>query len=198
MTPEFTHGEWISPGRGFSTNRRMRLSAASSTTPALRGVRTPVEGKRGVRDGSRRPVKRHERAEIQIGQDVAVDDEEGILEERLDPLDAAGGAEQLRLLRVADLDAEAGPVAEVAAHRLRPVVQVDGDPADPVVPQPADGVLEHRLARDRDHRLGQRLGHGIAAGSPCRRRESSRSSRGARAPADVVRERGLSGPREKP
>ena len=114
MTPEFTHGELDLPGAGLLDESADAIVAGELDDAALRRVRAAVEGERAVGDRSRRPVKRHERAEIQIGQDVSVDDQEGILEERLDPLDAAGGAEQLRLLRVSDLDAEAGAVAEVA------------------------------------------------------------------------------------
>ncbi|MEZ5099456.1 MAG: hypothetical protein R3C15_06555 [Thermoleophilia bacterium] len=101
-----------------------------------------------------RAMRRHERAEVDVADRVARDDEERLVELVLGELDRAGGAGRGLLDRVADPHAVrlAGP--EVAADRLRHERQRDDHVVEPVVAQELDDVLHARPPDDRDHRLG--------------------------------------------
>jgi hypothetical protein len=90
-----------------------------------------------------------------------------------------GRTERGILDRVADLEAQRLPVAEVAADRLREEGDGDDHVGEAVVAEQLEDVLHARLPHDRDHRLrlvrGQRAqprplaaGHhdGLHAGRP--------------------------------
>ena len=59
------------------------------------------------------------RPQVDVGQRVAGDDQEGVAEELGGVADAAGGAEQLLLLAVGEVDPELGAVAEVVLDLVR-------------------------------------------------------------------------------
>ena len=73
-------------------------------------------------------MRGEERGEVDVGEPVAAHHDEGAVgEEVAERAHAAGGAEQLLLEVVAQVDAEAGAVAEVRADLVGVVVEVGGD-----------------------------------------------------------------------
>jgi hypothetical protein len=116
------------------------------------------------------PVVRDERAEVEPGEQVAVADEEGLVE----ALDAGEGARGARGLHVAH-EAVAREVAQlgVALHvghdELGEVVDGQGDLGDAVADERADEDLQHGAVADGDERLGERHGErGEAAATTAR------------------------------
>ena len=95
-----------------------------------------------------------ERAEIDVAERVAGDDEERLVEQAAGEADGAGGAERQLLDRVLDVQVERLAVAEVASDRLRHERERDHDVVEAVTTQQLEDVLDARLADDRDHRLG--------------------------------------------
>ena len=98
------------------------------------------------------------RRQVDVGERVAGDDEEGVAEEAGRVADAACGAKQLLLAPVGELDAELRPVAEVVLDRLREPVQVGDRLAEAVPGEQAEDVLHHRPVQHRRHRLRHRIG----------------------------------------
>ena len=103
--------------------------------------------------GARLLVPVDERAEVDVAERVAGDDEERVVELLARQPDRAGRPERQLLDRVLDVDAERLAVAEVAADRLRHEGERDDDLVHAVGAQQLDDVLDARLADDRDHRL---------------------------------------------
>jgi hypothetical protein len=64
-------------------------------------------------------VTGHDGGQVQIGEDVAVQDDRPLVEERLRVLHGTSGAQGRRLDRVADPDSEVGAVAEDRLDLLR-------------------------------------------------------------------------------
>ena len=98
-------------------------------------------------------VERDERAQVDVAERVARDDEEGVVERIACQPDRAGGAERQLLDRVLDVQAEGLAGAEVAADRLRQERERDDDVLEAVLLQELEDVLHARLADDRHHRL---------------------------------------------
>ena len=92
-----------------------------------------------------------------------------VAEEVAEGVGAAGGAQQLLLEVVPQLDAELRAVAEVGADLVRVVVQVGGDLGDAVAAQQVQQVLHHRPVEDGHHGLGGEPGERIAAACRGRR-----------------------------
>ena len=105
-------------------------------------------------DGLALAVEGDQRAEVDVGEGVAADHEERLVQEVLGLLDRAGGAERRVLDGVLEPHAQLRAVAEVGADRLRQVGHRHDDVLDAVLPQQLDDVLDARLAGDRHHRLG--------------------------------------------
>ena len=96
---------------------------------------------RRERDGGRRAarlVARDLRADVDVGQDVAVEHQEAVVEQRLRELQRAARAERDRFLDVAQPHAERRPVAEHVAHPGREVAAAHDDVVDVVMAQPVD------------------------------------------------------------
>ena len=74
------------------------------------------------------------------------------VEEGLEPLDAAGGAQQILLVVVANVHAERRAVADVAADQITAVVEVRRHLADAVLLEQAQDVAERRDVADRRRR----------------------------------------------
>lgn len=70
-----------------------------------------------------RAVRRGERAEIEIGQDVAVEHEDPSprIQDRLRVLDRSGGAKRFRINHVAQVQTKVRTVAEMPFERFNPV-----------------------------------------------------------------------------
>ena len=107
-------------------------------------------------DGHRRPVlsmEGDERAQVDVAEGVAGDDEEGLVELLRGQPDGAGRAERGFLDRVADAHPERVALAEVAADRLRQERDRDDHVGHPVLAQQLEDVLHARLPDDRHHWL---------------------------------------------
>ena len=103
------------------------------------------------------PMKVEHRAEIALGEDVAVDEEERRGERLGQQREAAGGPERNLLADVADAHTQARAVAEVRLDHFRFVVDREEDLLHAGRPQPLDEDLQQRLAAHAQ----QRLGHGV-------------------------------------
>ena len=99
------------------------------------------------------PVERDEARQVDVAEGVAGDDEERVVEATGGETHGASRAERRFLHRIADVDAEALAVAEVAADRLWQERDGDDDVLEAVELEQFDDVLHARLADDRDHRL---------------------------------------------
>jgi hypothetical protein len=106
--------------------------------------------------GQGRPllVEGDDLAEVDVGEDVAGDDEEALVEHVHRVADRPGRPEGLLLGRVDHLHAELAAVAEVVAYDVRHERQGHDDLVDAVVSQQVDDVLHHRAVHQRQHRLG--------------------------------------------
>jgi hypothetical protein len=98
-------------------------------------------------------VRTHDRAEVDIAERIARDDEEGLVEHAAREPDRARGAQRRLLDRVLDLEVPRVAVAEVAPDRLRHERDRDDHLFDSVLLQQLEDVLHAGLADDRDHRL---------------------------------------------
>ena len=99
-------------------------------------------------------VQREHRAQIDLGQHVAVEDDHRLGQRVAGVADGAAGAERHRLDDVAELEAEAVAVAEDLLDAPRLVVQAEDDLVDlGHLPQQIDLVVEKRPVEDRHDRL---------------------------------------------
>ena len=96
--------------------------------------------------------------QVDVGEDVAVEHQEAVVEQRLGVLERAAGAERRRLLDVAQLDAEGAAVAEHVAHAGGHVPAGDDDVVDAVRAQPVEHEGDEGPVDERDDRLGDRRG----------------------------------------
>src|SRR5581483_2720008 len=120
--------------------------------PELERVLDRLEADR--HGGALLPVRLDETRQVDVAERVAGDDEERVVEAARGEADRAGGAEWRLLDGVADVDAEALAVAEVAPDRLRQERDGDDHVLEAVQLEELDDVLHARLADDRNHRLG--------------------------------------------
>ncbi len=104
-----------------------------------------------------------ERRQVDVGERVPGEHDEDVVvargEEVGDVADAAGGAEQLLLALVGDLDPERRAVAEPPLDLLREPVEVRDDLVDAVGAEQPHELLDDRDVADRDDRLGDRVGY---------------------------------------
>ena len=99
-------------------------------------------------------VQRQHRVQVDLGQHVAVEDDDRSVEVRLGELDRAAGAERLRLDQVADRQADAAAVAEDVLDAARLVVEAEDDFVEPGdLLQQVDLVVQERAVEDRDDGL---------------------------------------------
>ena len=136
---------------GFSTNRSMRPDASWTTAPNGLGSSTLDEVQRA--DAALGFVEREHGAQVERGEDVAVEDEERAVDELLDVLERARGAERRVFDDVAQAEPEARAVAEVRRDRVGEVAGGQDDVVDPGVLEPAQRALQERHVHDGDHGL---------------------------------------------
>ena len=123
-------------GDGFSTNSVTAPSRAVRTSPYADGSSTGVSA-----SVARAPVRScccDLGGEVEVGEHVAVEHQEALVEQRLGELERAAGAERPRLLDVAQPDAERAAVAEHVAHAAGQVPARHHDVVDAVAAQPVD------------------------------------------------------------
>jgi hypothetical protein len=99
-------------------------------------------------------VERDQRADVDVAQRVARDDEERLVQVRAREPDRARRPERRFLDRVLDTQAERLAVAEVAADRLRQEGERHDHVLEAVRAEELEDVLHARLADDGHHRLG--------------------------------------------
>ncbi len=136
--PVLTVSENTSPGLGFSRNRCTRPSSSVITTPYSSGFPTRVSTNVAA---APRAVEVHRGAQLEVGERVPGDDEEGVVQAIHQPPHAARRPERDVLHHVFQRKTELRPVLEVALHLIREVVQGGKRRAS-------------RLARARDSRCG--------------------------------------------
>ncbi len=113
--PELMVSENTCPHVGFSRNRSIEPSSLVITIPYSSGFSTrtsPI-----VASASRSCVLLDQGAEVDVGEDVAGDHQERVVELLHRVADRSGGAERGLLGRVDHPDAELRPVTEVVADR---------------------------------------------------------------------------------
>src|SRR5439155_5614510 len=119
-------------------------------------VRLAVRDERQRDEGTRRVVRGEHGFRIDVGQRIAVDDEEGIGgKNRQRQTQSARGAEYDRLLpRVADACREIGAVTDDGGQGFGKMMKIQYEIPDTVPGQPRDDAPDHRLACDGDRRFG--------------------------------------------
>src|SRR3990170_719238 len=123
-------------------------------------------GKHDGGGGLLAPVVAEEGRQRLVGQDIAVEGDDGVFARGQKPrpqLEGAAASQRLLLQGVVHSKPEAGAVPEVPLDDLRLVAAEQDRVADAMAGQPAYLVLEDGLARDLDHRLGPVAGEGPQA-----------------------------------
>jgi hypothetical protein len=110
-------------------------------------------------------VEAHDGAEIDVGEHVAGDDEEAVVELVAGVADRPRGPQGRLLGRIDHAHAELGAVAEVVAYVVAHERDGHDDLLEAVPAQQVDDVLHHRRVGDGHHRLG-RVGRERAQASP--------------------------------
>ncbi len=144
-------GEHLAPARLLEE----ALDAAVGTGDhdrELERVLDPLERDRRQRAGVL--VCLDDRAEVDVGEHVARDHQERVVELVGRVEDGTGGAERGLLGGVAHPHAEVGPVAEVVADLVGEERDGDDDVVEAVVREEPHDVLHHRPVRQGHHRLG--------------------------------------------
>src|SRR5262245_20770713 len=100
-------------------------------------------------------MSRDGRAEIDVGDDLAVDDDEGLFVQFFAvAIQRAGRAEYFRLFdRVIYPDSVIRSVADLRAHRIRFVMQIDDQIFDAVTLQVFDRVSDQGAVEKRGRRI---------------------------------------------
>ena len=141
------------------------------------------------------------RGQVDVGEHVAVEHEEALLEQRLGELQRAGGAARVGLLDVAQAQPVRRAVAEDVAHGRGQVAHRHHHVVDAVDLQPLEHVGQERPVDQRDDRFGdrgrQRPEPGPLAADEDHRLHSwasvtpaARPGSGARSPRSPARRRG--------
>ena len=152
--PVLTVSENTWPQVGFSRKRSIQPSSSMMTMPNSSGSGTRVRPI--VTSAPLSLVELDQVGEVDVGERVAGDDEEGLVAQRvLGVLDAAGGAERRLLGGVVQRHAELLAVAEVVADQAGEELHGDDDLVEAVPLEQPQDVLHHRPV---DHGQ-QRLGH---------------------------------------
>jgi len=143
-------------GEGFSRKLVDRAVLAQAHQAVARRVRDGDERQRAGRAGLL--VLGDLRAEVEVGEDVAVEHEEALVEELLGELQRARRAARVGLLDEAQADAEVRAVAEDVADLRRLEAAGHDHVVDPVAAEPFEHVDHHRAVDERDDGLGHRRG----------------------------------------
>ena len=154
--PQLARSESASAGLRLLLEALDAAVVAGDRDPELGRVRRPAwspgwRSRRGL-------VELAHRGQVDVGERVAGDHQEGVAEEVGGVADAARGPEQTVLAAVGELDSAGRPVAEVPLDQLREPVQVGDRLDEAVAAEQAQDVLHHRPVEDRDHRLRHLVG----------------------------------------
>src|SRR5579875_309163 len=124
-------------------------------------------------------MKGDERLEVRVGEIVATDDDERLVEKRFRLLHRPGAPAQLVLIDVVQAHPVRRTVAEIIADRIGEVMDVYRDVDDPKAAQIPQDVRGDRLARNRDERLGNLIRQRIETSAAMLSRTTSQAKRGS-------------------
>jgi hypothetical protein len=130
------------------------LAGANEAVPGGVGDRVEAEG----RPSPALFVRPHQRAQVEVGKDVAVQGDESPLEVVLGELDRPGRAPRLGLSQVAQTRAAGLAIAELLTQRVWHETAGEDHLLHPMARQPIDHVGDQRPVDERDDRLRDRLG----------------------------------------
>ncbi len=149
------HADEVPRPRGRSPARESRHGAVIGEQDPAVPVRLRVRHECERRERAAPLVCLLERGQRQVGQRVAVDDQERLGADDVERLPwSAGRPEDIRLLpRVARPHAQVAPVADDGGERVGEVVQVQHDLSDAGGGKPSHDAPDHRLASHGDCRL---------------------------------------------
>ena len=95
-------------------------------------------------------MMRHQRRQIDVGQRVAIHDQQFVVwHERECPTRTTGRPQKRRFPRIADRETEGASVTDGRGDGLGPVVQIDDRLGDARLAQPAQDVGDERLTTKR-------------------------------------------------
>lgn len=101
-----------------------------------------------------------------VGQDVAVVDEKGVVaDEGGDVLDAASGFEEVFFVEEVKVDSAIASLGEGSLPLFVQVMGVDGDFFDSGREEVVEGMSRHGAMKDGHEGFGDRVGHGLEAGA---------------------------------
>ena len=108
-------------------------------------------------------MESHGLGEVDVGERVATDDDERVVQQTGGILDAARGAQGAILYHVVQVHPQIGPITEVVADAGPQVLQSDDHLGDPVATQQPEHVLHAGSPHHRNQRLGAPAGEGAQA-----------------------------------
>ena len=104
-------------------------------------------------------------AVLDVGEHIAIGDEEGSFRTRVEQGQGAGGAEGCLFAQVLDADSPGGAVGEVVFDQVAQVVDGENEVAEALVPGALQDVLQHGLAGHGQQGLGAVFGVGPQPGA---------------------------------
>jgi hypothetical protein len=152
--PQLARSESASAGSGFSVG-------VGDRHPELARVLDPLGGEGGDRAFlDVRLVRLPHRAQVEVGERVAGDDQEGVglAEEVADLADASRGPERLGLLAVGDPEAELRAVPEDLPDLLGQVGEIGDDVREPMLAEQLGDPGDYRPVQHRSDRLRHQVG----------------------------------------
>ncbi len=99
-------------------------------------------------------MERDDAGQIEVGERVSADDQEGVVQQVLGQTDRTGGAGRCLFHRVVDMHAQLAAVTEMVADEARQEGQGDHDLIDPMSLHQFQDVLDGGFVDHGDHRLG--------------------------------------------
>ncbi len=142
-----------SPQPGFSKKRSTRPSPSIMTMPNSRGFGTDSRARVATEPFSL--VELDQSRQVDVGEDVAGDDEKAVVQLVSGVEHRAGGSERRLLRGVDEMDPQLRPVPEIGPDVARKEPDGDDDLLEAVLAEKADDVLGHRRIGHGEHRLGQ-------------------------------------------
>ena len=124
--------------------------------PVLERVGHPGQHHGGL--GGAVPVEGHGLGEIDVGEGIAADHDEGLVEKTGGVLDAPGGAQRPVLDHVLEVHAQLGAVTEVVANAGTQVLEGDHHLGDPMTTEQPEHVLHAGPAHHRNQWFGATAG----------------------------------------
>ena len=130
----------------------------------------------------------HQRRHVDVGQRVAVDDQQFVFRhERERPARTAARSQKRRFPRIADTQTKRTPVADDGRDGFGTMVQIHDGVGDARLPQPAQDVRDERLSTQRHRRFGKTRGEWLEPDAKASREDQrGRKGRHGRAVGGAV------------